>query len=156
MVSSHKRGVRSTHKKGAKAKAQVTHSREVSPARSLSRDILKNGDEPVPTSHQRVAPVDAKPKPKAGPTHKMSMLDMRRRVAAIMDFISRTQVDLAAEGSLPSSSSSSGDSSPRKTPTHVNGINGVYDFDKQFKDLSCVEMMDALTRDMVKWQNQYA
>lgn len=99
--------------------------------------------------------------------HKMSMLDMKRRVGAIMDFISRTQVDLAAEGSIGSNSNStSGEASPQKTPSaqlngeaemaaEGDGQNGVVPTEKDFKGLNCMEMMDVLTRDMVKWQNQY-
>lgn len=79
------------------------------------------------------------------------MLDMKRRVAAIMDFISRTQVDLAAEATLDRSNNSTDldshdtTASPAETP-----------MSRDFKDLTCIEMMDVLTRDMVKWQNQYA
>jgi hypothetical protein len=28
--------------------------------------------------------------------------------------------------------------------------------DKEFKELDCVEMMDSLTRRLVKWQQQYS
>ncbi len=95
---------------------------------------------------------------------KMTMLDMKRRVAAIMEFISRTQVDLAAEAGIASRSDSN-DTSPHYSASNsaenlqsetlsagkmLEGID-----DKEFKDLSCVEMMDVLTRDMVKWQNHY-
>ena len=97
----------------------------------------------------------------------MSMLDMKRRVAAIMDFISRTQVDLAAEGSIASSSSSnSGGGSPQKVSSaqlqdaavkavEEGGLASVVMSTQEFRDLNCVEMMDVLTRDMVKWQNHY-
>ncbi|KAF4124691.1 PHD-finger, partial [Geosmithia morbida] len=116
-------------------------------------------------------------KSKAAMAHKMSMLDMRRRVGAIMDFISRTQVDLAAEGAMTSSSSSSnasnpgsGQASPQKGGTPSRQLRGeagdaeaaaggtdagANAGEKDFKDLNCMEMMDVLTRDMVKWQNQY-
>lgn len=91
----------------------------------------------------------------------MSMPDMKRRVAAIMEFISRTQVDLATEA--PFSQSSSGRETPQEKPesskTNGNTVNGdapdPADSDR-FKVLSCMEMMDVLTREMVKWQNQYS
>jgi hypothetical protein len=96
---------------------------------------------------------------------KMTMLDMKRRVAAIMEFISRTQVDLAAEATF-SNVSSSGDASPHHSVINDSGnlpgeTSDASKFpgevsEKDFKDLSCVEMMDVLTRDMVKWQNHYA
>lgn len=169
VASSHKKGARSHHKKG-KGKNQYTKDRDAeredSPARSMSRDIQRNADEP---SHTRATGGDHKhSKSKSAMAHKMSMLDMKRRVGAIMDFISRTQVDLAAEGSISSNSnSSSGEASPNKTPSaqlngeaemaaaEGEGRNGLVPAEKDFKDLNCMEMMDVLTRDMVKWQNQY-
>ena len=100
---------------------------------------------------------------------KLSMMDMKRRVGAIMDFISRTQVDLAAEA-LPVPTLSSGQVSPEKTPVpqvdahgvkdlaapHVNGATPEAALSGDFKELNCMAMMDVLTRDMVKWQNQFA
>ncbi|KAF5019697.1 hypothetical protein F66182_8294 [Fusarium sp. NRRL 66182] len=169
-ASAHKRGGRAAHKKG-KGKNQYTRDRDAdgeSPARSMSRDIQKNCDEPTlihpkPTSEQR----NGKSKPALH--HKLNMVDMKRRVGAIMDFISRTQVDLAAE-TLPVSSgiANSGEASPQKTPiaqiagntendSHAveNGCTEESPGGQDFKDLNCMEMMDVLTRDMVKWQNQY-
>lgn len=167
--SSHKKGARSNHKKG-KGKNQYTKDRDAeredSPARSMSRDIQKNADEPSSTKAAGGEPKHSS-KSKPAVAHKMSMLDMKRRVGAIMDFISRTQVDLAAEGSISSNSNpTSGEGSPQKTPsaqlngeaetaTEGGGQNGMAPTDKDFKDLNCMEMMDVLTRDMVKWQNQY-
>ena len=84
-----------------------------------------------------------------------------------MDFISRTQVDLAAEGSIGSNSNStSGEASPQKTPSaqlygeaakieERDSLENAPADGKDFKSLNCIEMMDVLTRDMVKWQNQY-
>lgn len=93
------------------------------------------------------------------------MLDMRRRVAAIMEFISRTQVDLAAEAACQTSSSS-GEASQEKASVDAESSakgsgRALSEFadgsvtDKEFRDLTCVEMMDVLTRDMVRWQNHY-
>lgn len=172
--TSHKKGARSNHKKG-KGKNQHTKDRDAeredSPARSMSRDIPKNMDEPSGNTKAAASEHRHSSKSKSSVAHKMSMLDMKRRVGAIMDFISRTQVDLAAEGSISSSSSSShpasGAVSPRKTPSaQINGEaemaageGGQNETEsaagKDFKDLNCMEMMDVLTRDMVKWQSQY-
>lgn len=175
--SSHKKSSKS-HQKKAKGKNQYTKDRETeredSPARSMSRDIQRSAEEPTPTSHPKTTAAESKSSSKTkqnSAVNKTSMLDMRRRVAAIMDFISRTQVDLAAEGSLGShSNSTSGEASPAKpSPAHVNGeldkLAGAenhaehgedMDVGKTFKELNCIEMMDVLTRDMVKWQNQYS
>jgi hypothetical protein len=171
--STHKRGGRSNHKKG-KGKNQYTKDREMdkdeSPVRSMSRDIQKNTDEPTTSGHNKTLIGESKQanKAKSNAAAKMSMADMKRRVGAIMDFISRTQVDLAAEASPPSQNGlgNSGQASPVKaTSTPVNGISGTGTHsdsaladppaDKDFKELNCMEMMDVLTRDMVKWQNQY-
>lgn len=89
------------------------------------------------------------------------MVDMKRRVAAIMEFISRTQVDLATEA--PLSQTSSGRQTPQETAdtvqTNGDAVNGDHtspsDGDR-FRELNCMEMMDVLTRDMVKWQGHYA
>lgn len=173
-VSSHKRGGRSHQKKG-KGRNQYTRDRDGdhdnSPARSMSRDVQKSAEES--TGHSKSSGNDHKhgSKAKSSLANKMSMSDMKRRVTAIMDFISRTQVDLAAEA-LPGQIDDfkSGQASPQKTPVpQVNGnssnhINGVGEramtpdstHDKDFKELNCMEMMDVLTRDMVRWQNQYS
>ena len=133
----------------------------------MSRDIQRTGEEAnaatrpkSPSNEMRVTS-----KAKNAISSKMTMLDMKRRVAAIMEFISRTQVDLAAEATF-SNASSSGDTSPHHPITSESGnlqdeTSGANKLpgevnDKDFKDLSCVEMMDVLTRDMVKWQNHYA
>ncbi|KAH8171761.1 PHD-finger domain-containing protein [Sarocladium implicatum] len=172
VASSHKRGARSNHKK-TKGKNQYTKDRDLdhdnSPDRSMSRDIVKAAEDSA-SAPQSKSTGDHKhgAKSKSSLPNKMSMLDMKRRVAAIMDFISRTQVDLATE-ELPSRSSnnSSAAATPAKkdAPPATNGQSqGLSDAaanseaessNKDFKDLSCMEMMDVLTRDMVKWQNQY-
>ncbi|KAF4445704.1 hypothetical protein F53441_10578 [Fusarium austroafricanum] len=155
-----KRGGRTAHKKG-KGRNQYTRDRDAdgeSPARSMSRDVQKNGEESTP-SHSKPNTEHRHGKSKPAMHHKLNMVDMKRRVGAIMDFISRTQVDLAAEA-LPVSNgnANSGEVSLQKTSdsqaTENGAIPGAPE-DKAFKDLNCLEMMDVLTRDMVKWQNQY-
>ena len=117
--TSHKKGARSNHKKG-KGKNQHTKDRDAeredSPARSMSRDIPKNMDEPSGNTKAAASEHKHSSKSKPSVAHKMSMLDMKRRVGAIMDFISRTQVDLAAEGSISSSTSSSNPASGEAAP----------------------------------------
>lgn len=169
---SSKRTARTTQRKG-KGKNQYTRDRETepegSPARSLSKDTTqKLVEEATSLNVTKPATVDVKSgsKAKAAVPTKMTMLDMKRRVGAIMDFISRTQVDLAAEATP--SQSSSGQQSPQKGDGKVEltekgganagpsiDIDSIMATDQDFKDLNCVEMMDVLTRDMVKWQNLY-
>lgn len=138
----------------------------------MSRDIQKPDDTSSATHLKSPVPQEPKQtsKVKSSATNKMTMLDMKRRVTAIMDFISRTQIDLAAEGGQ-SSSSDSGTSTPGKAAEVLqeNGLLQIQQAEgalgeavlgaidgKDFKELNCMEMMDVLTRDMVKWQNQYA
>ncbi|KAL6813692.1 hypothetical protein V8C40DRAFT_256756 [Trichoderma camerunense] len=149
-----KRTSRSNHKKG-KGKNQYTKDRnaetEHSPARSVSRDAQRATNATTFIHAKHTSDHKGSSKTKLGIAGRMSMLDMKRRVAAIMDFISRTQVDLAAEATLDRSNNSTNQHSqdPTASPTDTP-------MSKDFKDLSCIEMMDVLTRDMVKWQNQYA
>lgn len=166
--SSHKRTAKNNQKR-MRGKNQYTKDREEneeSPARSMSRDIQRTADESHPKSPSSETRQTSKVK--AAISSKMTMLDMKRRVAAIMEFISRTQVDLAAEAAYHTSSCS-GEASPQKTAPeddikklkdiHSNGaLGGIADaspVEKDFRDLTCVEMMDVLTRDMVKWQTHY-
>lgn len=116
-------------------------------------------------------------KSKGGMNSRVTMTDMKRRANAILDYISRTQVELAsdplAEAKI-SPDQSTTDSSTNSAP-HVNGNGGNKKTGnatpltngsvaavstglslKEFKDMSCVEMMDILARDLVKWQQEFA
>jgi hypothetical protein len=96
------------------------------------------------------------------------MGDMKKRVAAILEFISRTQVEMAGEVMSPTSNDAAAkvirDIADGLPMIKVNGNNdGAKDGDaadaspvKEFKDLSCLEMMDVLTRQLVKWQKEFA
>ncbi|KAM0377975.1 hypothetical protein ACHAPK_001483 [Fusarium culmorum] len=155
-----KRGGRTAHKKG-KGRNQYTRDRDgegESPARSMSRDIQKTSDESTP-AHPKPTSEHRHGKSKPAMHHKLNMVDMKRRVGAIMDFISRTQVDLAAE-TLPvtNENTSNGEVSLQKTlgsETAEKESTRESSEGTEFKDLNPMEMMDVLTRDMVKWQNQY-
>ncbi|EGX95095.1 transcriptional regulator [Cordyceps militaris CM01] len=163
--SSHKRPAKFNQKR-IRGKNQYTKDRdenEESPARSVSRDIQRTVEESQPKSPSSDTRQGSKAKATA--TSKMTMLDMKRRVAAIMEFISRTQLDLAAEAAYQMSSSS-GEATPHNIPTddesnakkHAGVLGETAEgsvTEKEFRNLTCVEMMDVLTRDMVKWQNHY-
>ena len=109
------------------------------------------------------------------------MSDMKRRANNILEYISRTQIELASE-SLPVASKGSpaqqnsvgdnaskpaanvvvnGNGGSKKTDTTTNVaplINGSTSTGlslQEFKDMSCMEMMDILTRDLVKWQQEF-
>jgi hypothetical protein len=98
------------------------------------------------------------------------MSDMKKRVAAILEFITRTQFEMAGE----SMSLASGEAAEKMIRNIADGlpmikVNGDRRMDgsresesgdstvnKDFKDLSCLEMMDVLTRQLVKWQKEFA
>ncbi|GKT42445.1 uncharacterized protein ColSpa_02626 [Colletotrichum spaethianum] len=183
--SSHKKTSRNNQKRG-KGRNQYTKDRddnEDTPARSMSRDIGRNHDDHAgagTTRHTHADHPKHSARSKANSAHsKVSMNDMKRRVSAFLDFISKTQVELAGEA-LPGSRSSQNSSqqqSPRVTAApeapkiSVNGDTNAESKNspitsaaadenrsetKEFKALNCVEMMDVLTRDLLRWQNQYA
>lgn len=166
--SSHKRTAKSNQKR-IRGKNQYTKDRDEndeSPARSVSRDIQRAADDSTPKSPSTDSRHGSRVKHAA--SNKLTMLDMKRRVAAILEFISRTQVDLAAEAACQTSSSS-GAASPQKPDSDQpdRNLNDMPESlilgdaadipisDREFRDLNCIEMMDVLTRDMVKWQNHY-
>jgi hypothetical protein len=109
---------------------------------------------------------------------RTTMNEMKRRVAAILEFISRMQVEMAVAGensstptsngeraqglllksmvdqidsAMPSAGSDGGESAPATT----DGGYGESNHEKDFKELSSVEMMDVLTRHLLKWQQEY-
>ncbi|KAK0749445.1 hypothetical protein B0T18DRAFT_105818 [Schizothecium vesticola] len=157
-----------SHKK--KGRNQYTRDRddEDSPARSQSRDIQK--EEHTPVGHNTKSGGDhghgkGHGKAKGGMSSKITMTDMKRKAGALLDFISRTQVELAGEA-LPETSTSSPKTNgvpapiPGKSTEGAQGpspstVNGVDPGSKEFKELNCIEMMDTLTRRLVKWQQEY-
>jgi hypothetical protein len=112
-------------------------------------------------------------KPKSTGTSKVTMSDMRKRVAAILEFISRTQLEMAGGmGPITEASVQKADKTVRDLAESLHGedmptirVNedkdgtegkaGEETPSKDFKDLSCVEMMDVLTRQLVKWQKEF-
>ncbi|KAK3310787.1 uncharacterized protein B0T15DRAFT_49940 [Chaetomium strumarium] len=161
-----------SHKK--KGRNQYTRDRDAheddSPGRSQSRDIQR--DDHGPPSGGKAAGEGhgkANSRQKGGMSSKITMNDMKRRAAALLDFISRTQVELAGEsfaGTTAGTTNSANDT-PLGTsekaedgvdppPALVSGEDGQPRSEKDFKELGCMEMMDTLTRRLVKWQQQYA
>lgn len=110
---------------------------------------------------------------------RATMTEMRRRVAAILEFISRMQVEMAVSGESASTPSGNGDQPNGATlKTMVDQIENAMTStasdggesgpatdaeaggsqppkEKNFKELSSVEMMDVLTRHLLKWQQEY-
>ncbi|KAL4920855.1 hypothetical protein BDW62DRAFT_175417 [Aspergillus aurantiobrunneus] len=106
---------------------------------------------------------------------RTTMNEMKRRVAAILEFISRMQVEMAVAGESTTPPERTNDSDPQTVGAQLEGIlsksteDGSTDnpdgsavsgaipmrTEKDFKDLSSLEMMDVLTRHLLKWQQEY-
>lgn len=101
------------------------------------------------------------------------MTDMKRKASAMLDYISRTQVEMAGEATPPTTDSpkpadgvapQTGGNGARpgqkKAPELANGEAGSSTHptaeQKDFKDLSSMEMMARLSTDLVKWQQEFA
>ncbi|KAI1825880.1 hypothetical protein F4861DRAFT_155467 [Xylaria intraflava] len=164
-----------------KGRNQYTKDRdndhEDSPARSVPRDTSKNADEggtnnTKATSHEATG---KQGKGRGGVNSKITMSDMKRRVNGILEYITRKQVELANDplSDSVSSSSRAGTEDNSNSTIKVNGNNsgtkpngetpvangatnnGSTDQIAMFKAMSCVEMMDSLTRDLMKWQQEF-
>lgn len=110
------------------------------------------------------------------------MNEMKRRVAAILEFISRTQLEMAAGEQTPPNGGGgsgggagrgssalmagladelrpilgmNGDHAEKEKGTEKPGVTTVALSERAFVDLSSTEMMDVLTRNLVLWQKEY-
>jgi len=158
-----------SHKKKGRNQYTRDHDDD-SPARSQSRDIQK--DEHTSGGNGRAGGDKPHSKAKGGMSSKITMTDMKRKAAALLDFISRTQVELAGETAPDTNENSpkinGGDSTTASVKDVGENIDGLVVVvpplensdgprqEKEFKELTCVEMMDSLTRRLVKWQQEYA
>ncbi|KAK4697934.1 hypothetical protein P7C71_g222, partial [Lecanoromycetidae sp. Uapishka_2] len=178
--TSHRKTGRPPAKKGRIGKNQYTKDRDVplhsdititnlSPAPS---NISQNADSSVShvngNGHMDVNGLGKPAKPRPHNANKTTMNDMKRRVAGILQFISTTQIEMA--GTEPPSTTKS--STSTNTPPDTNGdiqnrsnISGK-DVNAALKDLegvdeeafaalSSLEMMEVLTRRLIKWQVEY-
>ncbi|RKF63486.1 putative fyve phd zinc finger [Golovinomyces cichoracearum] len=170
-----KGGRPSNSRRGKSGKNQYTKDRDLqdrddhSVQRSQSHDTSKTDDN-VYLSCNKVFTSDPKVGRYKGNLSKITLTDMKKRVAAILDFISRTQLEMADE----LISRTSGDSSwdlvsrmPESLPDSItsnekNSQNGSTDIDgdatcptKEFQDLSCRDMMDVLTKKLIMWQKEF-
>ena len=99
---------------------------------------------------------------------RTTMNDMKRRVAGILEFISHTQVDIAGMATClttkpttcintPPTSNSNGKGGVSSSEKAVDAVLlGSDAIDEQaFAALSSLEMMEVLTRRLMKWQGEY-
>ncbi|PQE33652.1 hypothetical protein CJF32_00008629 [Rutstroemia sp. NJR-2017a WRK4] len=169
---SHKKGGRPPNaRKGKLGKNQYTKDRDLdnsrSPHRSQSRDNPRGDDNNHSTNNKGSTSEPKVSRAKASVGSKVSMAEMKKRVTAILDFISRTQVELAGESILPNGGPAEKLIRGLVEDLPMIKLNGARENDmkkagsgegesqKEFKDLSCLEMMDILTRQLVKWQKEF-
>jgi hypothetical protein len=170
--ASHKKGGRPPNaRKGKLGKNQYTKDRDIpepdaqSPNRSQSRDVGKV-EETVHTATNKALNHEVKVGKSKAMISKITMTDMRRRVAAILQFISRTEYELGDAISHTTSHTAEkmirglADGLPM---IKVNGENGATSKEggsgataREFKDLSCKEMIVELTKQLLRWQDEFA
>ncbi|CZS91798.1 related to CTI6 Cyc8-Tup1 Interacting protein [Rhynchosporium agropyri] len=169
---SHKKGGRPPNaRKGKLGKNQYTKEREglgndgQSPNRSQSRDVSKPEESEAasikPTSHE------GKIGRTKGINSKVAMLDMKKRVTAMLAFISQTEYELGGSISPTTEEATAeimkglADGLPM---IRINGENGHGSkggeagehSSREFKDLSCKEMIVDLTKQLLRWQDEFA
>jgi len=168
--TSHKKGGRPPNsRKGKLGKNQYTKDRDrqetddQSPGRSQSRDVVR-GDENGHGSGNRGSVNDGKHAKSKGSGHKITMTDLKKRAAGLLTFITRTQLEMA-ESSLPDGDDDSG---LRKSLVEVAGAVPAIRVEDplaqaagkspspEFESLSCLQMMDVLSKRLIKWQEEFA
>lgn len=178
--TSHKKTGRPPAKKSRMGRNQYTKDRDL----PLHGDITTSNLSPVPSNssqnadsstphlngngHTELNGMGKPSKPRPHNANKTTMNEMKRRVAGILHFISNTQVEIA--GTEPTSTTKT--STSTNTPPDTNGeihnrsdISGK-DVNTALKDLegideeafaalSSLDMMEVLTRRLIKWQAEY-
>jgi len=172
--TSHKKGGRPPNaRKGKLGKNQYTKDRDApetddrSQNRSQSRDVSK-ADETGHTAPNKTSTHEGKTGRSKGLSSKVSMTDMKKRVTAILAFISQTEYELG-----DSMSPTTGDATEKMIRGLADGLpmikvngesgnsskdgeSGEATFTRDFKDLSCKEMIVELTKQLLKWQDEFA
>ncbi|TAQ84553.1 hypothetical protein B7494_g7133 [Chlorociboria aeruginascens] len=162
---SHRKGGRPPNsRKGKLGKNQYTKDKDlrnednISPNRSQSRDITRGDDNISSNKGSNAEGKSGRSKGSGG--GKSSMNEMKKRVSGILDYITRTQVEMAGESTPPSDVVESVQpgivgSSP---VMHVNGANGEASGGLQgqnFPEMTSLEMMDSLTKNLIMWQRRF-
>lgn len=125
-----------------------TKENSSSPNGANGTDIQGNGsDGPVGKNH----------KPKYLKMNKTSWNELNRRAGGMLEFIGRWQVEMAEKPTSVSGNAVAktlavvnGDLSPEKK--HAEGMK---EKEREYTSLNTVEMMDALTRRLVLWQQEH-
>ena len=180
---SHKKTGRPPAKRGRVGRNQYTRDRDP-PHSSLANIEMNpspghlngsNGDDGTthingtnsPSTHAKNGnEAGTKSKQKHLNPSRTTMNDMKRRVASMLEFISHTQVEMATND--PTRSSQSTTNTPPDSGSSKDSVGGMAekllegghalldDLDSEsFLKLSSVEMMEVLTRRLMRWQVEY-
>lgn len=161
LITSHKKGGRPPNARKARlGKNQYTKDKDPvdrdkkSPPRSQSRDVP-----PGEEKGRHNSPKGKVSKAKNNGGVKLSMVEMERRVERILGFITKTQVEMAGE-SMSYTTTTIG--IVEVAQGVVNGKKGECEKtvdegrEEVFGEkMSSMEMMDTLTRNLVKWQQEF-
>ncbi|KAI9804415.1 MAG: hypothetical protein M1825_001314 [Sarcosagium campestre] len=148
-----------------------SHARDTSMRRTQSREV-GGEDAPGPNGgpHHHGVNGDGHKTGKArhANPHRTSMNEMRKRVAAILEFISRVQVEMAEELTPPSSGGETATAAMVQnlagslpmikvdgSTENTSEQNGDGAGEKDFNQLSTLEMMDVLTGKLLMWQREF-
>ncbi|KAI9879247.1 MAG: hypothetical protein M1830_009107 [Pleopsidium flavum] len=176
--TSHRKNGKPSSRRGRVGRNQYTKDRDQrndtngdqdgSSLRSQSRDINDDNSHSANGTHTNGE--SGKPsKPRYMNPHRTSMNEMKRRVAAILEFISRTQLEMAGEQTPPNGGGGGGGASAlirglAEGLGPMIGLNGENEGsngekaglgNREFAELSSMEMMDVLTRKLVLWQKEF-
>lgn len=142
---------------------RASHSRGSDDAGNIQEGngatMLSNGSKPSKPRHMN--------------PNRTSMNDLRKRAAGILEYITRTQVEMAGQ-TTPRGKESNGSSTTPPAKAKVAGPNGASKLSTRvdgadgerkegipgvdeaaFQEMSSLEMMDVLTRELVLWQKDY-
>ncbi|KAI9777051.1 MAG: hypothetical protein M1839_009102 [Geoglossum umbratile] len=158
---------------GAAASPNCSQSRDGPLEDGPTTNALINGNNHSQSNGQGLPVVSndgSKPsKPRYMHPQRTTMNDMKRRVAAILEFISRTQVEMAGEHTPPAG----GGGSSSMTTAAASAVRGIGEAlpgylmangtgsgpgggeERDFGEMTSLEMMDVLTRKLVLWQKEY-
>ena len=184
LSKSHKKGGRPPARKGRLGRNQYSKDRDppnhniLSPGSNNSHDgdvSHTNGTLQIYGSGEMNG-LGKPSRPKHMNPNRTTMNDMKRRVAGILEFISHTQVEMAGLDAAKSRTSSikSGNTVPTPPQGKSNGaekpgvllpkeIHGMLTSlgeaelvdEEAFGKLNAVEMMEVLTRRLMRWQSNY-
>ena len=187
-ATSHKKSARPA-RRGKVGRNQYTRDRDAAAdARAEAARALhsRDGDDVAHGEfNNHLLPNGSKPaRPKHMNPNRTSMNELRKRAAGIMEYISRTQIEMAGD-KTPSGTQTPMNGASRPPTARGSSTNGASKLSKEvhgdddgqqvqqtnkatesspaesqaqadsFKQMSTLQMMDVLTREIVHWQQQH-